>query len=133
MGLIDGTYKHEKNENFLELLIKAGLPEDRAKKADEDRATVTIKVDGKKVLWKYDGLKKFEATLVVGEEVDEPVAEGEMAVSTTKLNGNVLTVDSVDKKGKGTMNRVYTFSDSGFVAVITLDTGVKATRHYKRI
>lgn len=61
-----------------------GLPEDRAKKADEDRATVTIKVDGKKVLWKYDGLKKFEATLVVGEEVDEPVAEGEMAVVSCK-------------------------------------------------
>ncbi|CAG9854542.1 unnamed protein product [Phyllotreta striolata] len=134
MGVIDGTYQLVKNDKYVELLTKQGVPEEQAKQADSLKSTLRVKVDGKKIVLNIDDtVRKVENVLVVGETVEEKVFGDAVGLSTTTLEGNTVKVRSVDKEGKATaIDRTYNFSESGLEVVIETKAQ-KCTRSYKRI
>ncbi|CAH2001733.1 unnamed protein product [Acanthoscelides obtectus] len=137
MVQIAGKYKLEKNENFVELLKKQGIPEEHAKHANEDRALLTVEVNGDKIkLTTQSALRNSEVEFHVGKAIQEDIAPEYRCSSTAKLVGNTLTIESIPTDGRAkSLTRVYTFTDTGIEVVVTMNDGgstTEAKRIYKR-
>nr|CAH7764259.1 unnamed protein product [Callosobruchus chinensis] len=119
MVQIAGKYKLEKNENFLELLKKQGIPEEHAKISNEDKAVLTIEVNGDKI--KINTESKIKSNVVeyqLGKPITENIVPNVPLNSTAKLDGNTLTIESISPEGGAkSLTRVYTFTDTGLEVV----------------
>ncbi|KAJ8956214.1 hypothetical protein NQ314_006760 [Rhamnusium bicolor] len=113
MVQIAGKYELVENKNFYEFMVKMGIPEEHALKANEAKSIMEVEVDGNKVRLISDAQRQnLVAELILNEEVDERMPLGNIVKSTATLDDNVLTIKSKESDGKiGT--RIYTFSDTG--------------------
>ncbi|VEN33697.1 unnamed protein product [Callosobruchus maculatus] len=139
MVQIAGKYKLERNENFIELLIKQGTPEQHAKFANEDKPVLTIEVNGDKIKITTSESKVNSGVVEyqLGKSIQETMGSDHLLNSTAKLDGNTLTIESTAAEGGAkALTRVYTFTDTGLEVIVRI-TGegspTEAKRIYKRL
>ncbi|KAG5869455.1 hypothetical protein JTB14_014459 [Gonioctena quinquepunctata] len=128
MAPIAGKYQHIGNTNLFAFLQKTGVPEDRARKMDESKSSVTVSVDGNKITYTSEEIVE---TFDLGQVVEENNPSGLKKKSTATLDGSALKV--VTEAGDGrSLTRTYTFSDSGFELIMSAN-GMEARRSFRRV
>ncbi|KAJ8961728.1 hypothetical protein NQ318_021328 [Aromia moschata] len=115
MAQFQGKYQLVEHQNFYEFLVKSGVPEDAAKERSEDKPTLGISTDDKKIKLETKGKTTNNVSnLLLDGEVEENIGTYKMKTAS-KLNGNVLVVDSKTPDG------------------LTLKKIIQIYRHWNRI
>ncbi|KAJ8961722.1 hypothetical protein NQ318_021322 [Aromia moschata] len=133
MVQIAGKYELVDSKNFLKVLLSGGIPEDKAKLAENITTVLDVTIDGNKVRLQSDEkLNNHVTELILGQEVDEKFSSYTLK-TIAKLDGNVINVESKED-GKPTRTRIYRFTDSGLeIEYNSVKDNYTAKRVYKRI
>ncbi|CAH1176388.1 unnamed protein product [Phaedon cochleariae] len=129
MVQLSGRYQLTNNVNYLEFMLKAGIPEDKAKKANDSNVVCSVTVDDQKFVMTNEGSNQ-QTSLEFDKENIEKHPLGLEAKSTASKQGNVITVSSI-YNGEN-YKRTYTFSEAGMEAIITHEA-MEAKRIFKRL
>ncbi|CAL4194201.1 unnamed protein product, partial [Meganyctiphanes norvegica] len=132
MSCINGKYQLDSHDNFEKYLSALGVPADKAAEMGKAKTVVEITQEGKQMTMFYPANSQrpeVKNVLTLGQETELTSAMGK---HTVNLNQDGNTFKGVIKAAGKTMTSSFTFSESGFIDMITLGD-VTATRRYKRI
>eukprot|EP00091_Calanus_sinicus_P005514 TRINITY_DN1595_c0_g1_i2.p1 TRINITY_DN1595_c0_g1~~TRINITY_DN1595_c0_g1_i2.p1 ORF type:complete len:149 (+),score=45.26 TRINITY_DN1595_c0_g1_i2:46-447(+) len=132
MVQIDGSYVHQKSEDFEAYLSAVGLPWVARKAAANTSPTVEISKDGDEwTLSIKTSIMSQVVKFVIGKEFEEKGPGGNVRKSVASMEGENLMISS--KTEKGEMRRTLVFTDEGMTMNMhAVAQDVKCKRIFKR-
>ncbi|CAL4194203.1 unnamed protein product, partial [Meganyctiphanes norvegica] len=120
MSCITGKYELDSQDNFEKYLIALGVPADKAAEMGKSKTVVEVTLLGSQLSMVYPAKPhrpEVKNVLTLGQETEVTSPMGKHSVNLN-LEGN--TLKGIVKAAGKTMSSSFTFSESGFVDLLTL-------------